>query len=261
MNAALFYHLYIPPDWRAVHWSWWVDQQLGTMHRAGLHNAAQVCMCITMPAWWTELMGIPIRPNSAPTDWPGTMTFEAKVREYIQARYPWVTVWSVRDTSDTNIYEAHTLTHVWRWAQSNSGVVGYVHSKGVVSASASVCNWREVLDYYMLTRWRDCVAALTHQHRVVGVSDANSRGLVTSGNFWWATTQHCASLSDPLRSDLYVPDIVEFQPHAAAWRYAFERWILSDQPPVHWIAHTGVDHFREYCFLENLVSAPLVVNT
>ena len=76
----VFYHLLIPPDARAVMWTWWVDQQLTLIKESKLHNVATINMAITMPYDWTETFGVFITANGNALH---QINFCDKVIEYI----------------------------------------------------------------------------------------------------------------------------------------------------------------------------------
>lgn len=247
-NIEVFYHVFIPEDQRAPMWSWWLDQQLGLIKQSKLSDIATVNIAITMPKFWTMLNGIPFRPNGTKLDgW----TFSEKVTEYIESRYPFVNILDIRDTSANN-YEGNTLRLIHNRCQEiPDSYILYIHSKGVVSASASVANWREILNHYCITEWPTCINLLKDAD-VVGVKDLNSGDFTLSGNFWWTKSTHIQKLLEPLDTSKYVSDPA-LHPGQGGYRYGFEHWILQNSPKVNYIVDTKTDHFDSYCFLENLL--------
>lgn len=262
----VFYHFYIPPDIRSGMWPWWIDQQLSLIRDFKLSSAATVNMAITMPMFWTELGGLPIFKNKSHNQSFYTnelgqilsnnpkipeLNFFGKVSEYIALRYPFVNIVDVRDVGQPNIFEGQTLKKLWDRCRVADIDVLYLHNKGVTSASASVANWRDVLNHYHITEWVRCVKAL-EQFDVVGVKDLVSMNMTTSGNFFWSKSEYIRQLPEPVASDVYIPDKSEFHPGQPGYRYAFERWAMTGNPRYYPIVDTGTDHFTTYCFLENL---------
>lgn len=248
-QTEVFYHVLIPPDARAALWTWWIDQQLGLIKQSKLHDVAKINIAITMPADWVEMFGIYITKNSSDQ----RINFGDKVREYINARYPFVNIIDIRGTWENNIYEGQTLSLIHKRCQEVDIDVLYIHSKGVINANASTANWREILNHYHITEWTKCVKHL-ESVEVVAVKDPRTYGLLTSGNFWWSKSEHIRKLPDPLASNVYIPNKPEHYPNSPGYRYAFELWIMLNNPSIHYMVDTATDHYNSYCFLENLTN-------
>lgn len=240
MNAAVFYHLFIPPDERFRMWTWWVDEQLGLVKRSRLHEVATINVAITLPKFFRTKEGF----------------FYEEVSEYLSLRYPFVNVISMRDTGEPNIFEGHTLMYLYDYCQTQDGVVCYFHSKGYTSQSARVSCWRQILNHYCIERWPSAVKALD-QADVVGIKDKPCPDHMVSGNFWWATTSFIRTRPNPLDSTLYQTR-PSFFPGQPDYRYSFEDWMYFGKPRVHYLVDTGTDHFDEYLFLENLLAVDAV---
>jgi hypothetical protein len=248
-DIKLYYHFFIPPDHRAGGWHWWVDQQLGMVKRSGLANVAKVKMFITMPRYWTEMFGINIYTHAV----QNPINFEAKVREYINIRYSFVEICDVRDVGEVNIYEGQTLDRLRLDAQDGNYDICYIQNKGAVSGfTPHVANWRDLLNHYIINQWTECVHLLD-DYNVVGVADRNSNNIMCSGNFWWAKSEYIKRLPEPLDSQYYMTD-ENFFPWGPSYRYAFEHWITKANPKLKYIVETHVDHYSEYCFLEDFLA-------
>lgn len=249
MNTIkVFYHVYIPPDMRACAWCWYVDQQLQLIRLSKLHQVAQIHMRVTMPVWWTDLFGSPFLHHTHHTP----ITFGDKLKEYVTLRYAWVHEIQLLDISE-NVFEGTTLKHMHDISQHEQFLALYIHTKGVIpQASPSIANWREVLNHFMITEWPHNVKLL-ETHDVVAVNDQlSSHSPVVSGNFFWARSDYIKTLADPLQPEQYTHN-TDVWPSGANYRYAFELWILSREPRVHYCVNTQVNHYGEYCFLEDLV--------
>lgn len=243
----VFYHAFIPMDIRASGWTWWLDQQLGEIKNSKLADVAGVNLTITMPKFWSSMNGIPLRVDKHKDQ---EISFGEKVTEYISKRYPFVNLLEVRDIS-ANLYEGLTLNYIYNRCLFDDIYVCYIHSKGVVSASAPVSNWREVLNHYIIKEWPTCVKQLESAD-VVGIKDINSGDNMLSGNFWWSKSSHIKTLPPPLDTSAYVSD-PDFHPNAPSYRYGFEYWILQNKPKTHFLVDTQTNHFDDYCFLEDLL--------
>ena len=85
----------------------------------------------------------------------------------------------------------------------------YVHTKGVTHKnSLAQTDWREYMEYFILTRWKECYLELDKSD-VVGVDWHLGEGYMGatskkcgnipvtphfSGNFWWATAEYLKTL-------------------------------------------------------------------
>ncbi len=248
MRLKVFYHVYIPEDLRACAWIWNVDQQLQLIKASKLHLLADVHMMVTMPIWWTSLFG----SNFIDAKSCEVTTFSNKVKEYVFNRYSWVKEVQVRDLS-ANIFEGSTLAYFHKMSMQEDFLGLYIHAKGIIpQASPSVANWREILNHYLITEWCKSVNQLQYD-QVVAINDGLSiNAPVVSGNFFWARSDYVKTLPDPIQSQLYThsPDL---WPDGHNYRYAFELWILHNKPRVHYLCDTKVNHYSDYCFLENLL--------
>lgn len=218
----VFYHVYVPTN--NNYWIWWIDQQLGLIRESGLY--ARVHLSIT-----SEFSTL------------------QQISQYVNRRYGFVHNIFYRDIADHNIYEGATLRLI-NDIIPRDGITLYIHNKGMTSGNRHVSNWREILNHYMITKWREC-SFLLKEYDVVGVADRhciNSGRVITSGNFWWANNYYLRTLKDPIKSEEYC--------HIPSWRedyrYAFERWITSNNPHLGYIIETGIEHYEEDCFLEQL---------
>lgn len=262
----VFYHFFIPPDARSAWWPWWVDEQLTLLKTSKLADIAKINMAITMPVHMTSnIYGLNFIRNKSPEQYvyhkdgrihvynpPGPeLNFEQKIREYINMRYPFVDIVSVRDTTDPNIYEGQTLEILHKACIERDINVLYFYNKGITRSGAAIANWKDVLQYYLIENWTNCVKLLETSD-VVGVKDLVCMDFTVSGNFWWSKSSHVRTLPDPLQSDQYMGETLEMYPGAPAYRYAFERWLLTNKPSIAHVVDTQTDHYANYCFIENL---------
>jgi hypothetical protein len=248
-DIKLYYHFFIPPDHRAGGWHWWIDQQLGIIKKTKLYDLAEVNMCITMPRYWTEMFGINIYTHSV----MNPINFEQKVREYIELRYPFVKIRDIRDVMEPNIYEGQTLKLLHEESLNSNHDICYFQNKGAISGfTAMVANWRDLLNHYILNEWPVCVNKLK-EYDLVGIADRNSKNIMCSGNFWWSKSEYIKTLPNPIDSQNYMLD-ADFHPWGHSYRYAFEHWVAKGNPKLNYIVETHVDHYSEYCFLEDFLA-------
>jgi hypothetical protein len=241
----VFYHFYIPPDHLANHSGWWLDNQLGAIVKSGLHSHAKINMCFTMPREWNQVQGIEIRDN----DLYNQCTLEYKIKEYLDFRYPFVNILDIRDTSEPNIYEGHTLQFLHKKSKEKNMYALYMTNKGMISNKFAVGNWRDTLNHFLIGKWRECVKLLDNAD-VVGMKDLF---LPISSNHFWADNIYLQTLTDPLDSHVYLrvekSDMFPFNP---AYRYAFEHWITSNNPNIANIHDTNICHYSNYHPIERL---------
>lgn len=240
-NIEIFYHFFIVPDARAVMWPWFLDQQLGLIQTSKLATISNTNICITMPRYWNEMFGIRLRLAN------GTFcSFEEKVREYIELRYPWATIVDIRDVGLENISEAHTLRFLYKKAVDAEQPfdVLYFNNKGAVSGfTPEVYEWRKLLDRYMIEKWPTCLKLLAESD-VVGVSDKKSGIAVTSGNFWWSKSEYVSTLTDPLEINNWASPTM--QPGKHEFRYSCELWIMQGNRKYTTVYHTDKDHYVDF---------------
>lgn len=258
MKIRGFYHVFIPPDpVLACMWIWWVDSQLQAFRDSHLGKYATVDVCITMPAHWTVVGGFEIiSPINGLY-----VTFERLVTEYIEFRYPFAKVQSVRDCSDVPIYEGQTLHHIFQTAKAgdlDDTFVVYFHTKGISNSfmhSIQLKGWKDTLDTIILRNWTTCIKHLL-ENDVVGVWDKQSYDQhvlqkeyrpVWSGNYWWARGDYLKTLPDPLQSNHYLASEKSDQfPGAPAYRYAFEHWVNVGNPRMQPVGITNVVHYSTF---------------
>ena len=249
MKLEIFYHFYIPPDIRGLRWQWMLDDQLKCIIQSKLHKISDVNICISMPMWWKdEECYDGFFPECG---WQDNYFCE-KVVSYINSRYPFVRVLEVRDISQKNLYEGLTLDHLHEYCKHNDGSVLYIHSKGMSRVTTHLSNWREILDHYMITEWPTCVRHLSNND-IVCVRDLQTKmagDIAVSGNYWWATTNYIRTLPKPTLIESYPSIAVIYNSE----RHAYENWITANRPKTKFIVDTGVDHYSEKCYLEDLLN-------
>lgn len=129
------------------------------------------------------------------------------------------------------------------WSEDNHHVL-YIHTKGVTHKdSVAQADWRTMMEYYTITRWKDCVkelaesdAAGANWHLGEGHMGATSKTCGGeeviphfSGNFWWANTTYLKTLP------VLYPLISKYQ---------CEFWIGKGHPIVSELWNSGIHNHR-----------------
>ena len=119
-------------------------------------------------------------------------------------------------------WEQVTLNAVHDFAQIDSGAIFYAHTKGAWSNSELARQWRVSMTYDTVTRWQECVKALT-MVEAAGPYWLKSwepehvdHDFFFAGNFWWARSDYIRTLS----------------PVSVSNRYQAEGWIGLNKPTV-----------------------------
>lgn len=247
----VFYYLYIENNPHFSYSFWWIDEQLKAIISSNLVKYATINIAIVMPTLFqTTPTGETFTRNREEFNGKNTITFEEKVKEYLSSRYPFINILGIRDTGEPPLYEGYCLKFIYDSVKKdpNKNIL-YIHSKGISRFTINQKNWLEILDYYLITQWRDCIKQLKN-YDIVSVKDSGDLSEIpSSGNFWWATGAYLATLPDPLNIQEYWP---EFAKHE---RYCYEGWIgVNRNKKVYRIQKTYKNHYTDYCFLENLIN-------
>ena len=227
-QLTVFYHLFIPNT--SGTWVWWVDEQLGLVKESGLADIAKVKMCITMPL---GLIGQIKKDNSVYVE----KSYTDVVLEYISSHYPFVEILDLRDLSiQPNVFEGQTLKEVYSHSIKNDGYVLYIHNKGVTENFYNTWGvfgedhrWRRYMQKHCISRWEECVSKLDEGYDCVGANYYKDF-YPFAGNFWWATAEHIKKLGNPLDADKYYNNN-----SPTNYRYAFELWIGTKEPKIHYM--------------------------
>lgn len=113
----------------------------------------------------------------------------------------------VSDVSNPLRYEYPALEHVRRLADSEDCMIYYFHTKGISYQSVDsedalfrsflrkIDAWTEMLEYFVLAKWRVAVNALAAGYDTYGCYRWPPRGYTMfSGNFWWVSSAFARTL-------------------------------------------------------------------
>lgn len=139
---------------------------------------------------------------------------------------------------DNNLlrYEFITLSIVQRLSEDGEPFYGfYIHTKGCSYPNNEGGKyWLDYMNYYNLTKWRDCVAHLDLGYDLCGVKLLSARECPAlkmhySGNFFWFYS-------------VYISDLVSISKLDHKNRFDAEMWVCSNSP----IAATLCQEFVDY---------------
>jgi hypothetical protein len=95
--------------------------------------------------------------------------------------------------ADLGVYEFPTLQRLQDFCHQNPRArVFYIHNKGSTQGSLEmdtflpVLDWRQYMEHFVITRFRDCLAALDRGFDTCGVNLKPYPQRHYSGNMWWA---------------------------------------------------------------------------
>lgn len=128
----------------------------------------------------------------------------------------------------------------------------YIHTKGCSNVSYGINGqyyWRQMMNYWMMTRHEDCITCLDQGFSTCGINSMPKKNPNHySGNFWWANSHYIRKLN-PIEGDL---DLLS------------ERWIIyQEQAKKHkHISLFGpyIPSFRGKDFASGLYSTKMVQN-
>jgi hypothetical protein len=104
--------------------------------------------------------------------------------------------------------ETYTLSKIWNQSKEEDFNILYFHMKGItatlnnlvvpgrISKYRNRYNWRQFLNWGVLTEWRQCVDHLK-DNDVVGVDFQDQPSKHFRGNFFWTKSSHVRTLPDP----------------------------------------------------------------
>lgn len=258
-KIEVFYYIYIPPDLRAVQWSWFINEQLGVLVKSGLVSKANINIIACMPRNWYSMPDGRLIFAQSPKIGDPPMYFDDKFQEYLSFRYPFAKIIEIVDTKEPNLYEEVALKHVYNLCLSKENIhVLYYHSKGMTKSDISLSNWREALNYHLVENWKECIHYLNEGYDVCAMADLLSynNNLTVSGNFFWANSSYIQTLPSPSDIKNYASrlwDPINLDANGMVQtRLAYELWIRANNPKLKWIHNSCKDHYSEYYFVENL---------
>jgi hypothetical protein len=163
MQIAIFYHAYCINNWKDV-----VSDQVRTLMDSGLSDAAdRIYVHVT-------------KPESGFQD---IWSFTNKV--------------NIQENSNPDLYEKYALIDLQKYCMEHDTYIFYFHSKGITAedknAQNNIWTWRKYLEYFNITRWKECVERLK-EYDCCGVQYQETPQKHFVGNFWWSKSSYIKTL-------------------------------------------------------------------
>jgi hypothetical protein len=142
-------------------------------------------------------------------------------------------LYKINDMQDFE--EGPTLLSVSDFAQNNPDhKILYLHSKGVTKNNKKVSDWRDLMNYFMIESWEECINYLKN-FDAVGCNYSEDTWLGYhphfSGNFWWANASYINELDDSMLT--------------SSLRWDREFWIGSGNGKLYGIHNSKINHYEE----------------
>jgi hypothetical protein len=131
--------------------------------------------------------------------------------------------------------ERTILEYMYNFSKETNGKYWYIHTKGVTRYGTNfyknVESWRRYMEYFVLIRWRQCIADLDN-YEVAGVSYTIKPKPHFSGNFWWS------------RGDYIQKNPTDFD---YSYNTEVEMWLFKQNPRYKTYHQTNFNHYlQEY---------------
>ena len=104
-------------------------------------------------------------------------------------------------STDDNLFEKFAINNYKNYL-SGDYYLYYFHSKSVSRTEKNYHDWRRILDYFTLTKWRLSIELLEY-YDCVGINLCNFPKIHFSGNYWWTTSEHLNKLKQ-IEDDYYL---------------------------------------------------------
>ena len=114
----------------------------------------------------------------------------------------------------------------------------YIHAKGVTHHKSireiPVKEWRNMMEYFLLQNWLDCIKKLNEGYDCCGINYQNHNGNINgefklikifNGNFYWCKTDYIKKLDKKILFE---------------HKYSSENWITSSNPNVYSFYNTPI---------------------
>ena len=128
------------------------------------------------------------------------------------------------ECSHVDEYEFPTLEMLKDFAERYDYKILYIHTKGATNENECIAEWRKCMIYFLIERWKDCVAKLEGAD-TVGVLRTNDPCDHYKGNFWWSKSSHIRKLESPREADVPILE--------GNGRHKAEFWLLSEKGEHH----------------------------
>lgn len=145
-------------------------------------------------------------------------------------------------------YEIPTLINLKTFCDqdTNDSYVLYLHQKGVTRPySQPVSDWRDLMLYFNVEQWENCVDKLSQGYDTVGVNwHKDHKYPHYSGNFWWAKASYIKELPGltyPRENNFLTQLGLDIGEH----KLDSEFWLGLETPNALSLHDSQVDHYNE----------------
>ena len=97
-------------------------------------------------------------------------------------------------STSENLYEKYAINNFKKYL-SGDYYLYYIHSKSVTHNESNFIDWRNLCDYFTITKWRLSIEFLNY-YDCVGINLYNFPKRHFSCNFWWSKSEHLNTLKD-----------------------------------------------------------------
>jgi hypothetical protein len=98
-------------------------------------------------------------------------------------------------STSENLYERFAINNYKSYLPNSSYHLYYMHTKGISQTGKCFDDWRNLCDYFTISKWRLSVELLTY-YDCVGTNLKNFPKKHYSGNFWWSKSEHLNKLKN-----------------------------------------------------------------
>ena len=217
MKLAVFYHMTDFPAGRSI-----IESQINTIVESGIIEHSELFFYCNY--------------DIANYDWLRERLKDYKnisfIDQHIQPQdWEIPTLKSLKDYCDNVSEETYVL---------------YIHHKGVTHiGNEAVNDWRDLMMYLNVTKWRECVEQLDNGHDTAGVLwRGNYHHLHYSGNFWWARSSYIKKLPEvrmPVENNYFGQ--FGLGPPGYLHKMDAEFWIGLGNPNAYSFQEFTVDHY------------------
>ena len=200
MNLKVFYHVIDFPDWKDI-----TDEQLSDMKVSGLLDIAEVYInCNYNESSFDSLR----------EEWKDYSNIKWIFQNNLKEDFEHPTFILMKNIADESEDDFFAL---------------YLHLKGITrigtSTETPTKHWRWLMNYFNITKWRDCVEKLEEGYDAVGCIMQPKRAIPQhfSGNIYWVKSnflKKCMQLPLPSSTNFltYVPgNILSYRNDVELW--------------------------------------------
>lgn len=191
-------------NWREV-----VNEQLDLMRKSGLYDE-----CEQIHAY---LIGESVELNEyrrliADKEKVSVkMTVSSNVEEFIDV--------SGKKEKYNTVYNG--IKGLSDFSKTSDSLLFYLHTKGTTQSRPQETDWRNLLNYFNITRYKDCATILrSGKYNCAGINCSKRVSPHFSGNIWWTTSEYAKTLQTPQQTfdrfyyEFWIGESANFNPYS-----------------------------------------------